>query len=371
MENKNLLKTAAVLVILVLLVIILVYAKPFLVPLIFAAILSMLLLPVTQWLQRKGINKVVAILLSVSSLLLFFALVVLIVSWQVSNIASDASKLEKEVTDKYQQVQNYIAEQWGVSQQEQEEMIKSQKSSSGGQMAGNIAGFLAGLGGVLFHGFLVLVYIFLFIYFKSRLKGFIVRLVPDSQEETAVEVVSKIQKVSQKYLSGLFMMIVCLWILYGIGFTIAGVKNAVFFAVLCGMLEIVPFVGNVVGTVITLAMAMVQGGGTQVVIGVLITYSIVQFFQTYILEPLVVGAEVSINPLATIVGLVAFEILWGIPGMILAIPLLGMFKIVCDHVAPLRPYAYLIGSTNKSQGSGIKDKIKSFLEKLKTKIKGS
>ena len=123
--------------------------------------------------------------------------------------------------------------------------------------------------------------------------------------------------------------------------------------------------------VITLAMAMVQGGGTQVVIGVLITYSIVQFFQTYILEPLVVGAEVSINPLATIVGLVAFEILWGIPGMILAIPLLGMFKIVCDHVEPLRPYAYLIGSTNKSQGSGIKDKVKSFLEKLKTKIKGS
>ena len=82
--------------------------------------------------------------------------------------------------------------------------------------------------------------------------------------------------------------------------------------------------------------------------GVIITYAIVQFIQTYLLEPLVVGSEVNINPLFTIIGLVIGELVWGIPGMILAIPLLGITKIICDNVDDLKPYGFLLG-TQKSK----------------------
>jgi predicted PurR-regulated permease PerM len=150
--------------------------------------------------------------------------------------------------------------------------------------------------------------------------------------------------------------------MYTIGFTIAGVQNAFFFAIICGLLELVPFVGNLAGTVLTLGMSLVQGAGANVMIGIVITYVVVQFIQSYILEPLVVGAEVQINPLFTIVGLVAGETLWGIPGMILAIPMLGIAKIICEHVPPLKPYAYLIGN-DKKEDKGLKKKIKTFMHK--------
>ncbi|TWW01626.1 AI-2E family transporter [Chitinophaga pinensis] len=68
---------------------------------------------------------------------------------------------------------------------------------------------------------------------------------------------------------------------------------------------------------------MVQGGDMTLVVGILVTYGLVQFIQTYLLEPLVVGSGVDLNPMATIVGLVAGELLWGIPGMVMAIPLMG------------------------------------------------
>ena len=197
------------------------------------------------------------------------------------------------------------------------------------------------------HGLLVLVYIFLLRYFREHLQHFIVRLVPDNNKKNAVEVIHNIQRVAQKYLFGLSQMIVALWIMYGIGFTLVGVKNAVFFAVLCGLLEIVPFVGNLVGNLLTIVMSVSQGGGTNMIIGILIIYGFIQFFQSYILEPLVVGAEVNINPLFTIIGLVAGELVWGIPGMILAIPLLGMAKIVFDHIEPLKPFGELIGEHEK------------------------
>jgi predicted PurR-regulated permease PerM len=197
---------------------------------------------------------------------------------------------------------------------------------------------------------LVLVYIFLFMYYRGRIKTFILQLVSSQQQSNTESIISDIQKVSQQYITGLGLMIACLWIMYSIGFSIVGVKYAVLFAVICGLLEIVPFVGNLTGNLLTILMVVIQGGGTGMIVGVVITYLLIQFIQTYLLEPLVVGAEVNINPLFTIMVLVIGELIWQIPGMILAIPLLGIVKIVCDHVPALKPYGYLIGATRKKMG---------------------
>jgi predicted PurR-regulated permease PerM len=188
------------------------------------------------------------------------------------------------------------------------------------------------------------------------------KLVPDGEQAQAEKVVLKATTVAQKYLSGLAIMIVFLWVMYGIGFSIAGVRNAIFFAILCGLLEIVPFVGNITGTSLTILMALTQGGGSGMIIGILITYALVQFIQTYILEPMIVGSEVNINPLFTILGIIVGELIWGIAGMILAIPLLGIIKIICDHIPSLQPYGFLIGEEKKGKKEG------GLLQKIKKKF---
>ena len=362
MTLKQLSKPALALLIIVLAVVIIVYGKPFLVPLTFAALLAMLLLPVVKWLQRKKVPHGLAILLSILILVAFFGLVIFFTSWQISNMAEDSDKLEQQVTKKYTAIRQSIAQKFGISPEKQQQMLKEQQSSGSGGIGSFIAGFLSGIFGFLTDTILVLVYIFLLIFFRGKIKGFIIKMVPTAREAEALKTVNEAQKVSQQYLGGLFLMIVCLWIMYTIGFTIAGVKNAFFFAIICGLLELVPFVGNLTGTLLTLGMAMVQGAGTNVLIGIVVTYAFIQFIQTYLLEPLVVGAEVQINPLFTIVGLVAGEALWGIPGMVLAIPLLGIGKIICQHVGPLKPYAYLVGS-DKKESKGLKKKIKEFVQK--------
>jgi predicted PurR-regulated permease PerM len=359
MKQQGLIKAVTILAIIISAVVILVYAKAFLIPLTFGAILSMLLLPITKWLEAKGINGVVAIIMSILLLILFFGLVISLFTWQVSGIADDISMLQDEVTIKYHQLRNYIADHLGISQERQQQMLQRRPSAATGLGTGIMA-TISGVGSFLTNIILVLVYIFLFIFFRARLKNFVVRLVPQNEQKNAVDTINKAQKVSQQYLTGLFMMIVCLWIMYGIGFTIVGVKNMFFFAILCGLLEIVPFVGNLTGTAITVLMSLMQGQGANVIIGIVITYAIVQFLQTYILEPLVVGAEVNINPLFTVVGLVAGEMLWGIAGMVLAIPLMGIFKIVCDHVEALHPYSYLIGQDKKNKWTLSKKIVSAF-----------
>jgi predicted PurR-regulated permease PerM len=367
MKNEKIIKAATLLLVIVLSVVILKFGKPFLVPLTFAALFAMLLLPACKWLEKKKVNKSVATLLSMMLLVGFVALVVVFVSWQISDLAGDAKKIEQEVSTKYHEAREYISQTLGISAEKQKQMVKEQQASSSGKLGSMITGILGGLGAFLTNIILVLVYIFLFLYFRGHLKRFIVRIVPRGDEDNTREIIDRAQEVTQKYLTGLSFMIVGLWVMYGIGFSIVGVKNALFFAILCGLLEIVPFVGNLIGNGLTLIMVLIQGGGSNMVIGVLITYGLVQFVQSYILEPLVVGSEVNINPLFTIVSLVAGEMIWGIPGMVLAIPLMGVAKIICDHVEPLKPYGQLVGE-DKKKDSGLKKKIKSFGSAIKKKF---
>jgi predicted PurR-regulated permease PerM len=304
--GENLLnKTVKILLVVFLTALILYKGKPFLVPAVFAALFSMLLLPVSLKLEGWGINRAFSIVLSILLIVLFFAGVISLLAWQVSDMA-----------EKVQQIKQQVSTSFGISEQKQQEIIQKQQQSSGGKTASMISGAFATFGSILTDFLLMLIYIFLFMYFRSHLKKFVLRLVPGEDQAKTTKVIENSRKVAQKYITGLMLMIVGLWIMYSIGFAIAGVKNFFFFAVLCGLLEIVPFVGNLIGNGLTIIVALAQGGSMNVVIGILITYAIVQFIQSYILEPLVVGSEVNINPVFTIIGIIIGEFIWGIPGMI-------------------------------------------------------
>jgi predicted PurR-regulated permease PerM len=330
------------------------YAKPFLVPLCFGGLLSMLFLPLSLWFESKKIPRVLSILLCIIIFLGVLSGIIWLISWQITDLASESSNIENKVKKMFSQGQDYIRSNFGLSKKQQDEIIAGQAESN--------SSFIAGLGsfltGFIVDFILVLVYIFLFIFYRDRIKSFVLKIVSSQQKKNAETIIYDIEKVSQQYITGLGMMIGCLWIMYSIGFSIVGVKYAVLFAIICGLLEIVPFVGNLVGNALAILMVIIQGGGMEMVIGVLITYLTVQFLQTYILEPLVVGAEVNINPLFTIIILVIGELVWGIPGMVLAIPLLGIVKIICDHIDSLKPYGYLIGSDKKKRTSLFRKKEK-------------
>jgi len=151
--------------------------------------------------------------------------------------------------------------------------------------------------------------------------------------------------------------------MYAIGFSVIGVENAIFFAILCGLLEIVPYVGNITGTTLTVLVSAIHGANPTLIIGIIVVYGIVQLIQGWLLEPLILGPQVKINPLFTIIVLVIGQLLWGIPGIILAIPLTAIFKIICDHIESLQPYGFLIGEISMpKKREDIILKVKKYLK---------
>jgi predicted PurR-regulated permease PerM len=312
----------------------------------------MLFLPLSLWFESKKIPKGLSILLCIIIFLGILTGIIWIISWQITDLASEATDIESKLRKMITQVEEYIRNNFGISPKQQEKLINDQAQANAA-MFSNLGSFLTSF---IIDFILVLVYIFLFMFYRKRIKSFILQLVSSEQKKNAETIIHDIEKVSKQYITGLGLMIVCLWIMYSIGFSIVGVKYAVLFAIICGLLEIVPFVGNLTGNLLAILMVVIQGGGIGMVVGVVITYLVVQFLQTYLLEPLVVGAEVNINPLFTIIILVLGELVWGIPGMVLAIPLLGILKIICDHIQSLKPYGYLIGGDHKKRTAFLRKK---------------
>jgi len=323
------------------------FAKPFLVPLVIAAIMAMLFLPLSNWLEGKGWNRALAALLCVFILLLLLSGIVFLIGWQVNDLARDMGKMQEYVGQSVMKIKTTISEKLGISAEKQQEFIKEQQSAGSGGAGKMVMAVLSGLSGIMVNTILVLVYTFLLLYLRTHIRQFIIKISPQDAKQKNAKILTESAKVARSYLSGLGKMIVLLWIMYGIGFSIVGVKNALFFAILCGLLEIVPFIGNIAGTSLTLIMALSQGADSNMLLGIVGTYAIVQFLQTYVLEPLVVGAQVKINPLFTIFAIVLGEIIWGIPGMVLAIPVTGIAKVIFDNTDALKPYGALIGESKK------------------------
>lgn len=334
------------------------YAQEFLIPLAIATVLATLFLPFCKWMEMKKLPRPLAAFICLLLLLLFIAGIGALISWQVVELTNDFVLIKQKIGETADHIQTYIFSHFGISVAEQSQLIKNQQTT-----VTNIIQLMAGSLVNIFTGFiLMLVYVLLLLYYRGHIKNFMLKLSPPEQQAEMEQVILSATHISQQYLAGLAKMIFGLWIMYAIGFFILGVKSALFFAIFCGLLEIVPFVGNITGTTITVLVSAVNGAHLPVLGGIVITYGVVQLIQGWVLEPLILGPQVKINPLFTIIALVVGELMWGIPGIVLAIPLTAILKIICDHIDALKPYGYLIGEieTTKTE-PGIIKKIKSWL----------
>jgi predicted PurR-regulated permease PerM len=341
----------------------LILAKSFLMPLTVAGVLATLFLPLSKQLEKHGFPKWLAVLSCLLILLLAMAGIISMLGWQISELIDDFELIKIKALETGARIQQYLLIHLGISLEKQMQVLKDQEH----YLPSTLQLFAGKMAGIFTNIVLILVYVFCFLYYRNHLKQFLLRLSPKDQQPEMEQIIYSTSRVSQQYLLGLSKMIVCLWIMYGIGFSIIGVKNAVMFAILCGLLEIIPYIGNLTGTLLTLLVAAVNGASVPMLGSIVIVYGSVQLIQGWILEPLIVGPQVKINPFTTILSLVIGELIWGIPGIFLAIPVIAMLKIVFDHIDSLKPYGMLIGEINTGKKEPVF--IKKILSIVKSKEK--
>jgi predicted PurR-regulated permease PerM len=331
----------------------LVKAEKFLVPLLTALIMAFLILPLSNLLEDKGIHKILASLASTLVLLLFVIGFLFLVFLQIKSFTDDWDQMQENLEERLEKFSTYLLDNTPLSEDQVSEVEQlsfgsgeeSTTEEESGDNSSEVGEQAMSVGGAIF-GFLMdflltFVYIFLFIHFRRRFKEFVLRFFARNKRRHIAEIVTKTVKVSRNYLAGRLLLMVCLTILYAIGLSISGLDNFFIFSILFAALSIVPFVGNFIGYLIAMAVGLLSGDGDDVLMGVTITFLLTQFIESYILQPLILGDRVDVHPFFIITSVIVGNLVWGVMGMVLAIPIFGMITVVCRQVPELNPFGYL------------------------------
>ena len=317
-----------------------------LLPLFFAVLLSVLLLPMVRRMEKWGWPSILAIIVALLVMILGIVGLFAVFGSQLAELRTELPLLQKKLMVMFDESQQWAHRRFGLDVMSKDELIaesmKSVKKSAGGYLGTT----LSTTAGVLSVVTLVPIYIFCFLYYRDHMRQFMFRFVSPDKRTGMLQTLDNIQNVVQAYISGLLTVIVIVAILNAIGLLILDVKFAIFFAAFASVLAVIPFIGILVGAAIPALVTLVETGSPAKAAAVVGVFVFVQFLEGNFITPMVTGSKVSINPMAAIVALILGGELWGTAGMILSIPLVAVLKVVFDASKPLEPWGFLLGDVS-------------------------
>jgi predicted PurR-regulated permease PerM len=310
-------------------------ASDLVIPMAFAGLFSIVMLPLVKKLENRKIPTSISITIVLLGMIIVMGLFIWLIIGQIVSLVNDLPNLQVKFDTFVDQTSRVLRRDFGFSTSEQNKMLGDVMRNFS-TVAGNI---LLGTTNAISTLVQVPIYIFLFLVYRDKFRAFFTSLLPGSGEFAWKK---DVERVVQGYLSGLFLVTLIIAALNSIGLMIVGIDHAIFFGVLSGVLTIIPYVGIIIGAMFPVLMALITKDSLWYAAGVVIVFSIVQFMEGNFITPRITGSKVSINALAAIIALVIGGKILGIAGMILAVPAIGLIKILLSYSYRLKSFVILL-----------------------------
>jgi predicted PurR-regulated permease PerM len=322
---------------------IIIVGRDILTPLLMAFFLAIMLLPLLRFLRRKKIPEALAIFLSILLLLIILGAVIWFFSSQISRLASDFPQIKENVKLHVNTLSQWIETKFNMSTSKQAELINNRNEKLLNLASGMAGGAASSVSGILIFIGLLPIYIFLLLFYKNLLLRFVFLWFPTESHSKVEDVMRESEVIIKSYLTGLLIQITYITVLLGGILLVIGIKHAILIGAIFALLNLIPYVGALIGNVIGVLLTLSSSQELWPVFAVLGTIAFVQFLDNNILMPRIVGSKVKINALATIVGVIAAGALAGISGMFLSLPVIVVLKIIFDRSNNMKQWGVLFG----------------------------
>jgi predicted PurR-regulated permease PerM len=322
-------------------------AKPFLMPVILALLLNFLLKPMVNSLCRAHVHRAIA---AAIVMILFIGLISTGLyhlnkpaSEWLSKAPESVQALERKGRELISRAEKFVrgTRSLGDSAPEKVEDETAKKSSrrfSWAEKLVNVGAILGYTAGFLTGSLEMLVLLYFLLASGDLFLQKLVRVLPNLHEKKeAVEIVREVEHNISAFLFTITIINACVALLIGLAMLLVGLPNPVLWGVLAGILNFIPYFGPLsMALVLVLAGFLSFESTGQALLPALI-YLGVHTLESNFLTPTVLGHRLTLSPVIIFVSLMFWTWLWGMPGALLAVPLLMTFKIFCDHFRMLAP----------------------------------
>jgi len=342
MENRKYpfyIKSVFVLLGLTLLVFALSGLREIMVPLAFALMLAILLNPMVNRLENKKLNRVLAISISLFLAFAIIAGIVFFLYSQVLNFGDEWPALKKRSTELIAQLQKLLSGEMGIPIKKQNQLLTEAQNNLKPVIGSALGSVLESLS--IF--FLLPVYCFLFLYYKKLILDFLYEIFAEKRTKEVAEVLQQTKGAIQSYMIGLLLEALIVAAMNSVALLLIGVKYAILIGVLGAILNILPYIGGIIAIALPVIIATITKDGFQTQFLIIGAYLLIQFIDNNFLVPMIVSSKVRINALISIIAVLLGGALWGVAGMFLSIPFVGVLKIIFDNVPEVKPWGKLLG----------------------------
>jgi predicted PurR-regulated permease PerM len=321
--------------------------RSFLLPIVFALLLSFLLAPVVKAVKRSRLPDVLAAALVMLLFLgglsgLGYVLLQPATAW----MQTDAKKLREferklfPITDPLERVGEATAQVEKMTTPTpaaEVQMVRVQGSPLRDLLLTGGTNLIVGAVSMFILLFFLLTYGDLFL-------RKLVKVLPTFQDKKrAVEIARQIEANVSLYLATVTAINVVLGCVVGLAMWLMGMPNPVLWGVLAGLMNFVPYLGAIVSLTVIAVVALITFDQVWYALTVPAVFFSINMLEAYVLTPIIVGRRLTLNPVMIFIGLMFWGWLWGIPGAFLAVPILAAFKIFCDHIKPLAAIGEFLG----------------------------
>lgn len=326
------------------------FAKSFFLPIFLAMLLNFLLGPAVRGLQRVGIHQAIGAGLVIVAVLGAVGYGVYRLSGPAAQWVEKAPQGLRRVEARIRDIQRPVEEVRQAAEDVGEQVeritsgqgrrpqeVKVQDGTIASAILNRTQAFLAG-------SVVMLILLYFLLASGDMFLRKLVRVLPTlADKKRAIEIARETERHVSAYLATVTLINVGLGVAVAIAMRLAGMPNPVLWGVVAGLLNYVPYLGPIVTAgVITLVSVLTFGDFGRALVAPAI-YLALNGLEGYLVTPMLLGRRLTLNPVVIFLGLIFWGWLWGIPGALLAVPILATFKIVCDHIEPLAPIGEFLG----------------------------
>jgi len=319
--------------------------REIIVPLVFAILIAILLHPVVNFLVRFKINRVVAITITLLLTFIIVAAFTGLLFSQASRFSESWPLLVDKFTGILNQSISWVSDYFDISTYKINTWIAKTKVELMNNSSAAIGQTLISVGSMVMVLLLVPLYVFLLLFYHPLLIDFIRKIFSKNDPLQVKAIITQIKTVTQRYLVGLVIEAVLVAAMDSAALLLLGIDYAVLLGIIGALLNVIPYVGGLVAVALPMMIALVTKDSAWYAFYVLAAYYVIQLIDNNLIVIKIVASKVKINALFSIIVVLVGNVLWGIPGMFLSLPLLAIIKVIFDHIEPLKPWGLLLGDT--------------------------
>jgi len=344
------LKLMCVLVSLIALGYLVIQAKEVLSPLIFSCLFSILLLPLASFIERKlKLPRSAASMISVILMLSAVGLLLYVIGSQLSNLANDWPQFKIQLAETVSNLQQWIEVKFNIDAAKQLNYVHSATTKVMASGTTVVSATVLSLSSILLFLVFTFIYTFFFLLYRRLIMKFLVSVFLEENKVLVHEIIEQVQFIIRKYIIGLLIEMAIVAAVVALAFWALGIKYAFLLGLITGILNIIPYIGIFSALILSSLITFATAAVVSKVILVIVTLVVVHLIDSNILLPIVVGSKVRINALITVLGVIIGEMIWGISGMFLSIPVIAVLKIIFDRVESLQSWGIILGDEEVKQ----------------------